>query len=117
MKIKTSELTEAALDWVVAECKGWEVEFVEPGYVMFSGDLEHPRGDFCAPSTDWSQGGPIMNEAEIGVWPPDEEHPYWTAGQKGVAQAFTGPTCLIAAMRCYVASEYGDEVEVPDGLS
>ena len=28
-----------------------------------------------------------------------------------------GPTPLIAAMRCYVASKLGDEVEVPDELS
>jgi hypothetical protein len=27
-----------------------------------------------------------------------------------------GPTPLIAAMRCYVASKLGDEVEVPDEL-
>lgn len=27
-----------------------------------------------------------------------------------------GPTLLIAAMRCYVASKLGDEVEVPDEL-
>ena len=27
-----------------------------------------------------------------------------------------GPTPLIAAMRCYVASKLGDEVEVPEEL-
>lgn len=27
-----------------------------------------------------------------------------------------GPTTLIAAMRCYVASKLGDEVEVPEEL-
>jgi hypothetical protein len=27
-----------------------------------------------------------------------------------------GPTPLIAAMRCYVASKMGDEVDVPDEL-
>ena len=28
-----------------------------------------------------------------------------------------GPTPLIAAMRCYVASKLGDEVDVPDELT
>jgi hypothetical protein len=28
-----------------------------------------------------------------------------------------GPTPLVAAMRCYVASKLGDEVEVPDELA
>jgi hypothetical protein len=28
-----------------------------------------------------------------------------------------GPTPLIAAMRCYVASKLGDEVELPEELS
>lgn len=34
MKIKTSELTGAALDWVVAKCEGW-----------IKGDVTHPK--FC----------------------------------------------------------------------
>ena len=29
-------------------------------------------------------------------------------------EEYFGPTPLIAAMRCYVASVLGDEVEVPD---
>ena len=34
-----------------------------------------------------------------------------------VGQVVSGPTPLIAAMRCYVVSKLGDEVEVPDSLS
>lgn len=114
--IKTSELIGNALDWTVAHLKGWKFEIDEDGFLIFSGDLDHFAGDYCSPSTDHSQGGPIMDVAEIGVWPPDEEHPYWTAGTKGVDQAFTGPTALIAICRCYVASKRGDAVEVPDEL-
>jgi len=29
---------------------------------------------------------------------------------------FYGPTPLIAAMRCYVASKMGDEVKLPEGV-
>jgi hypothetical protein len=34
-----------------------------------------------------------------------------------VAHIGFGPTPLIAAMRCYVASKLGDEVEVPNELA
>jgi hypothetical protein len=38
-------------------------------------------------------------------------------GQHDTANDFAqGPTPLIAAMRCYVASQLGDEVEVPEEL-
>lgn len=33
----------------------------------------------------------------------------------GIPEGY-GPTPLIAAMRCFVASKLGDEVEVPDEL-
>lgn len=33
-----------------------------------------------------------------------------------VHRVYFGPTPLIAAMRCYVASKLGDEVEVPEEL-
>lgn len=37
----------------------------------------------------------------------DEDYVYWS---------WQGPTPLIAAMRCYVASKLGDEVEIPEEL-
>ena len=42
----------------------------------------------------------------------------WTANWQalwGWKEAF-GPTPLIAAMRCFVASKLGDEVEVPNEI-
>lgn len=38
---------------------------------------------------------------------------YVVAQLKGIQK---GPTPLIAAMRCYVASRLGDEVEIPEEL-
>jgi len=38
------------------------------------------------------------------------------AADSPVAFCWGGPTPLIAAMRCYVASRLGDDVIVPDGL-
>jgi hypothetical protein len=40
----------------------------------------------------------------------------WTAWVKYGSYKMDGPTPLIAAMRCYVASKLGDNVELPEGL-
>jgi len=99
MKIKTSELQGAALDWAVMQCE----EFVE---------------DVFEPSEYWGDGGPIIEREKIGfrfsggfgfcawksygVGPHQNEHSQY------------GTTPLIAAMRCYVATKLGDEVEIPE---
>jgi hypothetical protein len=101
MKIKTSELKDAALDWAVGKCE----------YMRHS--LE---SDFCGRvgyaweySTDWAQGGPIIEREGIALLPPElAEMP----GYEG-----RGETLLIAAMRCYVTSKLGDEIEVPEELT
>lgn len=92
MKIKTSELTGAALDWAVAKCEGIRKPDLVGGFDGI-GNYSEP----WEPSTNWSQGGPII-EREAAQY-----------------ECF-GPTPLIAAMRCYVASKLGDEVEIPDEL-
>lgn len=104
MKIKTSELQGAALDWAVAKC-------------LYGDDI--PAG-FAAYSTDWAQGGPIIEREKIGFWSytldeDGNENPGWYAETFEGAVA-DGPTPLIAAMRCYVASKLGDEVEIPEEL-
>ena len=68
-------------------------------------------------STDGGIAVLIIERENIGIWPPDQEHPYWTAGKEGVMQAITGPTLLIAGLRCYITSKLGDTVEVPDDLT
>jgi len=43
-----------------------------------------------------------------------DERDKWTSIQWAPKAVFeSGPTPLIAAMRCYVASKFGDEVDVP----
>lgn len=68
-------------------------------------------------STDWAQGGPIVaaliaNRCKLYLDNNDWPCCYDSAMNK----AYTGPTPLIAAMRCYVASKLGDEVEIPEEL-
>lgn len=74
-------------------------------------------------STDWSHGGPIIEREQIATWPAGNEgwralHPknldgaylYGGVIDAGSFDGTGGPTPLIAAMRAYVASKFGDEV-------
>ena len=108
--MKTSYLTGAALDWAVAKCEGivWE-----------QGDLDAGEyGPGFAPATNWAQSGPIIEREGIATAPA---HNGWTAVidlDEGdcMVQSDHSPTPLIAAMRCYVASKLGDEIEMPEEL-
>ena len=115
MKLKTSELTDAALDWAVE----WSQSL---------NDLLASKGAKSTynPSTDWSQGGPIIEREGISLTSYlAEEDPYWIGSVECQYKNFNatayyeeyGPTPLIAAMRCYVASKLGDEVDVPEELT
>ena len=112
MKIKTNELHGAALDWAVAQCEGYK--------------------DQIAFSTCWEHGGPIIEREGITIgqrFAPKflpKNSPLvvdWTAQYFQAPHSALevhrqhGPTPLIAAMRCYVASKLGDEVDVPNDLT
>lgn len=106
MKIKTSKLIGALLDWAVAECEGKGNEFLQFRKLYPS----LTRG----PSNSWVQGGQIIDREKIGTaW--DSVADQWIA--LGEAGPIWGPTPLIAAMRSYVSSNLGNEVEVPEELS
>ena len=70
-------------------------------------------GEHYAPWKNWAQGGPIIERERIELRPFDGEK--WIATDN-LNEEFFGPTPLIAAMRCYVASRLGAEVNVPDEL-
>jgi hypothetical protein len=116
MKIKTSELAGPALDWAVAKCEGYEARVRGATNGVQYIQAQHPLFGWAdwGPSTDWSQGGPIIEREEIntnigGQWVATMVRP-------GTSYRGHGPTPLIAAMRCYVASKLGDEVEIPEEL-
>jgi len=144
MKIKTSELTGAALDWAVAACEETTARGRED-IRWLPCLVSHAKY-----STDWSQSGPIIERKGISVIRLDDEdipdaEGFWTGkkvsrwgavirdrhgleenhGSQGDywgmsyhvdENAVCGPTPLIAAMRCFVASKLGEEVDIPDEL-
>ena len=118
MKVKTSELTNAALDWAIGTADGglYQPASVRGVFWIWPGEPVKYSKAPPAYSTDWAQGGPIIEREHIST---EWSSPWdcWTAQDlRNAAFSFTGPTPLIAAMRSYVASKFGDEVAVPDEL-
>lgn len=155
MKIKTSELIGAQLDWAVAKA---EIALEPTGNVRLvdlrpticvGNDPDHEGSRVeCSPSTDWAQGGPIIEREGITSVRVSDEYgrdergfcnnvrtPVWaaTSGRFGLefstehqqhegmfqilaSDVIYGPAPLIAAMRFFVASKLGNEVEIPDEL-
>lgn len=120
MKIKTKELVGPTLDWAVAKCEGWDVAddfwITDPE----EAGTGQPLSDF-RPSTDWSQGGPIIECQHITLSWVVSNYLYvvgcWSAHiPQTNGKILYAPTPLIAAMRCYVASKLGDTIEVPEAL-
>lgn len=82
-------------------------------YVVHYGGRSWP----LAFSTDWAQGGPILDRELIDVYTqyPCSGPVVWYGRHKGRIKG-VGPTALIAAMRCFVSYKLGDAVEVPEEL-
>jgi hypothetical protein len=119
--METRELTGPALDWAVAEAEGlkseaWHTKAIT---VLYPGA---PRFTPFLPSRDWAQGGPIIEQENISVTFGDMvgvnlwNAELWPDYSKPCTARGNGPTPLVAAMRCFVASKLGDEVEVPEEL-
>lgn len=113
--MKVSELQGAALDWAVAKCEEHDTLITyAPMQVLYE-----PKGKrswyVYRPSTNWAQGGPII-EREVICVGSGMDAPTWYAN-KGLGNYHQfGPTPLVAAMRCYVASKLGDQIELPEEL-
>lgn len=134
--MKTSELTGAALDWAVALSLGWKWKAEGKKILLARPDprsaklqvnatsMKVIRLNYFKPTASWSIAGPIIEREKIGFWFTDEvvdyggnvmRDPGWYA-ESLYGYSEVGPTPLVAAMRCYVASKLGDEVDIPEEL-
>ncbi len=102
----TANLKGAALDWAVGKSEG-ALHYLDVVPVFYK------------PSTDWAQGGPIIEREKITI----VQSKVWESLADSVRAVSyenrfdsSGSTPLIAAMRCYVASKLGDTVEIPEEL-
>ena len=119
IKTKVDDLTGAALDFAVASCEYvGTLPFVVMADGLYDSSLEGGSNHY-SPSTSWWLAGEILGKAKIAV-EPDEGTTGWLARRpfcsKVGEDVFDGPTPLVAALRCYVASVMGSEVMVPEIL-
>ncbi|WP_314439464.1 phage protein NinX family protein [Massilia timonae] len=124
--MRTAELTGELLDYWVARANGWTFG---PQHKALECDVWRDAdgqivGTIPAsayrPSTDWALGGPIIERERLIIAAGNN---YWAAIDTNPANGLiyeicevgrhgcTGPTPLVAAMRVYVASKFGDVVE------
>jgi len=133
--MKSADLIGPALDWAVRKIEGPEIKPRIAATVSNAGkhfrivddvrynDRGHEYFVYYSPSTSWSQGGPIIEREKLMIEPLLVGGD-WFGNWRSVGLSWegrthadmTGPTPLIAAMRCYVASKLGDEVDIPKEL-
>jgi len=116
--VKTSELNGTLLDHWVARAEGWTFG---PQHKTLDCDVWRDSDSLIVgtipaqayePSTNWAQGGLIIEREKIAL---DPHAKGWDAKAPRSCWMAHVPTPLVAAMRAYVASKFGDEV--PDELS
>lgn len=109
-KIKVSKATGVVLDWLVHTASWAEQPDIQVWKTDYYDRNKHRY------STDWATGGPIIERKRISI--EDVANREWSAWVSGIlaCQSQFAKTPLMAAMRCYVASELGAEVEVPEEL-
>lgn len=129
--MKVSELEGIDLDFWVAKTEGYDIEIWRDGCyrIRYEGDVIAYVGNMpitkpCllakyAPSTDWRAAGPIIDRELCSLIPYEEEkraEGIWRANGiykcqlKGMGFVGEGKTILEAAMRAYVGSKFGEEV-------
>ena len=117
--MKTADLIGPALDWAVAKIE--ELDAYIPSYALIPWvqyrdchGQPHPCPKF---HEDWNYGGPIIEREKMKIRPgTSSDGDAWVAATTWGEWSCVGPTALVAAMRCYVASKLGDEVEIPEEL-
>ena len=136
--MRASELTGHALNWAVAQAEGDKVyrprlgrpaDWDKEAYLKDGSDdrwvvrVQNPKVAHFVdwtynPSGDWWQGGEIIEREWIEICRLNngEWRGQWYEQATEKIHREYGDTPLIAAMRCYVASKLGDEVEIPKGF-
>lgn len=130
VEVKTNELIGAALDWAVAQVESEEyiAKYITKTSLNLAGQVvasEHTAN--YRPSTNWAQGGPLIDKYKHWVSPPvndpDPEQPYgWgaeiydEAGFDVIGRAVGCPSALISICRAIVTANLGDVVQVPAEL-
>ncbi|BDP33361.1 DUF2591 family protein [Vibrio parahaemolyticus] len=124
-RVNVSTLEGAVLDWAVAKCQNLPIKHdpmgfgsgSEAGFWVWDDD---PKGYITkigrgySPSTNWQLGGPIADAQNISLISPSDGSTTCSAYVKGGECTQNGNTLLIAAMRAYVCSVLGENIDLPE---
>jgi len=132
-EMKTADLIGPALDWAVAQVEGVENGMIRPAIINEANKptlllnkaewlTSGVSAKVWAPSTDWSQGGPLIHKYgcdlnciasancwESNCWDDDLPTPD--------LHLMEAETPLIAACRAIVRAKVGRTVQVPDDIA
>lgn len=113
-KIKVSTLTGALLDYWAAKAND-EAPYIKQYFDNSKQCWIESSDSPYSPSTDWSQGGPIIESENILFDAlPDHGHRAYLRDKTGRPLCITDgwhTTKLIQAMRAFVSSKFGEEVD------
>jgi hypothetical protein len=115
--VSVSELTGAALDWCVAMSIGLVAALYNSNDIEYFKDDIQVYEDGFSPSTNWTQGGPLIDKYHVFLekfpqsqWLAKAYDDEWCRGKS------EGPTALIAICRAVVTLKLGKTVEIPEEL-
>ena len=120
-EVKVGEVSGAALDYLVLTCGELDAD----SNITTKQFISMRNQGYFLYSTDWEQGGPIIDREKIDLFTEKGTPESWVAsmaryqnGERLVGWRIHqyGPTPLIAVMRCYVAYKLGEVVKVPQEL-
>lgn len=123
IEVKTAEIIGPALDWAVDAIesgKPLEIRHHKNGsgeWIFVADGVPYPSGPRKF-STDWNQGGPLIEKHRVSTEAPGVSSGFWTASMPGSALmgVCQGPTPLVAGCRRLVREHLGDVVQVPKEL-
>lgn len=107
--MRTSDLIGEALDYAVAKCLAATAPDDERNYWNAVFSMWDDYRGATKYSSKWELGGPLLSEYRIETY--GRPNGDWGANIERTYVSYFGPTLLVAAMRCLVASQVGDKFE------
>lgn len=117
-EVKTADLNDVSLAYAVSLLEN--PEWGDGGHIANVTCPDDLTGWVYRPDINSAQGHPIIEREKIELIPVGAgwlaRHHFKSQDEFGTRLSMVGPTALIAALRCYVAAELGDEVKIPAEL-
>jgi hypothetical protein len=128
--IQTHNLHGIALDWAVAHCENLPIKKDPMGFLKDAPNSpqagfwiwgDNPKskiemkliGDGYNPSLHWKHAGEIIQRKRISLDAPTAAYPYWSASINDGECKQDADSPLEAAMKSYVESVLGEEIQIP----